>query len=106
MANRKNEDGIDPFVKAVQRQITRLATRNNQSAQPMLGGTANQRVASRQFDGLGDQVNCFRRCRGIDGDQEIGQPRQIDKRSFRIAQPRQERAFGLAGLVSAMRPIK
>ena len=84
MANRKNEDGVVPFIEAVQRQVARLAARNHQFAQPMFGGTANKWVAPQQFDGLVDQVNCFRCCRGIDVDQEIGQPRQIDKRSLRI----------------------
>lgn len=85
MANRKNEDGVVPLVKAVQRQVARLAKRNHQFAQPMFGGTTNKWVASQQLDGLGDQINCFRCRLGIDSDQEIGQPRKIDKRSLRIA---------------------
>ena len=82
MANRKNEYGVAPLVETVHRQIARLAARNDQFAQPMFSGTANKWMASKQFNGLGDQVDGFGGRHSVDGDQEIGQPRQIGKRSL------------------------
>jgi len=72
MTDRKNQDGIVIFLKAIQGNITRASSGYHQLSQAMLDGTAYQWMTNQQFNGFLNQSKRLS-CRGrICLDQEVG----------------------------------
>ena len=106
MADRKNQDDIPVFLKAVEGHIPGTPSGYNQLPQSMFRGPADQWMTPQEFDGFLDQSDrLFGRGR-IGLDQKIGQPFEIGERPFRIDQPYQDLAFGFAVFLPAIRALR
>lgn len=106
MAYGMDQNGLLFFFEAVEGRVTRFATRDDQFPQFMLDGTPDQRMALQHGDGFLDQSDRFHSRNRIALGQEIGQSLDVGKRLARIAQLRQDLAFGLAGFLPAMRALR
>lgn len=106
MTNRENQNGVVLFFKAVERDVASPAAGYDQLAHFVFDRTAKQGMTFQQGDGLFDEVDGFRCGLRIACDQKVGQPFQIDKRSFRIDQLRHDLAFGFVDFLPAMRALR
>ncbi len=84
MANCQNQDGILVSLKAIKRNITGLAARDNQFPQIQFDWAAHQWMTLQYGNSLFDQFKRFRRCQRISLQQEIGQPFEVEQRNLRI----------------------
>lgn len=101
-----DQNGSLLFLEAVEGDVTRTAARDEQFPQFVLDGAPDQGMASQYRDGFLDQSDRFCRCDRIVLGQEIGQPFEVGKRLARIAQLRQDLAFGFAVFLPAMRALR
>lgn len=106
MPDRQNQDGVVILLEAVEGHVTGTSARYHQLSQCILHGATDQRMTNQQLDGFRYQSNRLCRRRRIGLDQEVGQPFKVGKRSSGIAQLCQDLAFGLAGLLPAMRAFR
>lgn len=106
MADRQHQDGLPILLEAVEGQVTGTSAGYHQFSQSILDGTTDQRMTTQQLDGFPDQLKRLGCRRRITLGEEVGQPYEIGKRSFRVAQLCQDRAFGFAGLLPAMRAFR
>ena len=106
MPDRKNQDRTLPLLEAVERHVAGAAAGYQQLPQCMLHRAADQRVTNQQCHRFLDQY--YRLCgkRRIDPDQEVGESFEIGERPSRIAQPRQDLAFGFTAFLPATRAFK
>jgi len=96
MSNRKHQNGVMPWLKAVQRKIAGLAARNDQFPQPMLNGATNQRMVFKDLHGLGDEIHRLHGGDWLSLTEKFGQPNQISKRPLGVDYLRQEVVLGWA----------
>ena len=84
MPDRKNQDGILIFLKAIKGNIARAASGYYQLSQAMLDRPTDQWMTDQQFNCFLDQSKrlCCRARIGFD--QEISKPREIGERTPRI----------------------
>ena len=106
MADRKNQDGIPGFLEAVEGHISGTPSGYHQLPQFIFHRPADQRMAPQEFDDFLDQSDRLGSGGWIGLDQEVGQPFKIGERSSRIAQADQDRAFGFADLLPAIRALR
>ena len=77
MTDRKNQDGILIFLKAVQGYIACTSSRDHQLPQAMFDRSADQRMTNQQPDCFFDQSNRLDCRNGICLDQKVGEPFEI-----------------------------
>lgn len=106
MADRKNQDGIPVFLKAVEGHIPGTPSGYDQLPQSMSDGPADKWMAPQEFDGFLDQPNRLGGRGRVGLDQEVGQPFEIGERLSRIDQLCQDQAFGFAGLLPEIRALR
>lgn len=80
---------------AVQRNIARLAARNNELSEPLLCEAPDQGMILQDVDRFGDEIDRFQRSGGLSLQEEIRDPPEISKRSLRVDYARQVFALGL-----------
>ena len=106
MADRENQDRICGLFDAVQSQIARPATGDDQLSQAMLDRTSHHRVSPQDLNSLGDQTDGLGRRRRVGLQKKIRESFEIGKCTFGIDQRRQDLAFGLAGFLPATRAAR
>lgn len=106
MAYGMDQNGFLLLFEAVEGDVTRPAARDEQFPQSVLDGAPDQGMASQYRDGFLDQTDRFCCCDRIALGQEVGQPPEVGKRLARIAQLRQDLAFGFAAFLPAMRALR
>lgn len=102
----KNQYGLLFLFETIEGHVTRPPTGYDQFSQIMLDWTTNERVAFQQRNCFFNQSYRFNCGRWIALEQEIGEPFKIGKSPFRIAQLRQDPAFGFAAFLPAIRALR
>lgn len=106
MPDRKNQDRVLPLLKTVERHVTGASAGYHQFPQCVLHRATDQWVTTQQCHRFLDQPNRLSGKRRIDPSQEVGESFEIGKCPSRIAQPRQDPAFGFTAFLPAMRAFK
>ena len=84
MADRKHQDSILIFLKAVERYIAGTSSRDYQLPQAMLDRSADQWMTNQQLDCFLDQSHRLDRRHRICLDQKVGEPFKIGECMARI----------------------
>ena len=102
----KNQYDLLILLETIESHVTRPPARYHQLSQIMLDRTTNERMAFQHRNGFCNQSDRFNCGRRIALEQEIGEPFKIGKSPFRIAQLRQDPAFGFAAFLPAIRALR
>lgn len=106
MAYGMDQNGLLFFFEAVEGHVTCSAAGDDQFPQFMLDGTPDQRMAPQHGDCFLDQSDCIRSRNRVVLGKKVGESLDVGKRLARIAQLRQDLAFGLAGFLPTMRALR
>lgn len=106
MTEGKNQDGVLILLQAIEGHVTASSARYDQLTQSAFYTTADQRMTCEKSYRLLDQLDGLCRRGGIGLDQKIAASLQIRERASGIAQLRQGLAFGLSGLLPAIRALR
>ena len=101
MPNREDQYGVVFDFVAVERHIAGPAAGDDQLAQVVIHGAADQGMAFQDRRGFGDEFHGLAGGGRVGVDQEVGQAIEISEGASGIDQARHARALGLAAFVPA-----
>ena len=94
MTKCQDKHNVGPLDISIERDVPRLAARDQQIAQSLLSGPTDERMPLQYRDRFADRFNNRCGARDIVGSDEVKYPLEIAKRLRRIDDQRQILAFG------------